>query len=510
MTGSERFQQLTRSAEVVANLKARSISGGTWAMAAGVIEFAMRIGFVALMARLLAPEYFGLISMVTAITTVAERFKDLGLSSATIQKADITHEQVSTLFWLNFATGLAATAAIAALAWPIASFYDDQRLVWITLALALSFPFSGAAIQHDALLRRQMKFARTALIQIGSSGLSIAVGIAMALYGFGYWALVGREVSRNLFNMIGCWLCFPWIPGRPSRAAGVGSLLQFGGYMSGFNLVWFLSSSVDQILIGKRFGAAPLGLYRQAYSLILAPFQQFLYPVGVVTESALSRLQNDREKFLRYYQKVVSIVGLLTMPLAVFMAVYADEIVRLTLGERWLEATPLFRILAISCFLRPVTTTLGAVMLSCGFSRRMFLLSIAESVTLVLLFFVGSRWGVQGVAWAHVAYMWLPFVIKAKISLKNTPVRTGQFLAAMTTPAITSLVMGGALLLFKQRFGFGHALPDLLAGAFVSLVVYFGLWLSMTRSRGLLLSLAGDFLAATKLDAVLGRFKRTA
>ena len=169
------------------------------ALVAECIDFAIRFGSVAVLARLLVPEYFGLLSMVTAITSIAERFKDLGLSSATIQKKEITHEQVSTLFWLNAGVGLATMLLVVGLAYPVSLFYSDARLISITAAITISFPLSGMAIQHQALLRRQMKFAHLAGIQIGSSVLSFALAIIMALKGFGYWALVAREVTRSVF-----------------------------------------------------------------------------------------------------------------------------------------------------------------------------------------------------------------------------------------------------------------------------------------------------------------------
>jgi O-antigen/teichoic acid export membrane protein len=138
-------------------------------MVAECADFAIRLGSVAVLARLLVPEYFGLLSMVTAITSIAERFKDLGLSNATIQKREITHEQVSTLFWLNAGMGVAMMLVVAGLAYPVSLFYADARLIPITSAIAIGFPLSGMAIQHQALLRRQMKFTQLAAIQISAS-----------------------------------------------------------------------------------------------------------------------------------------------------------------------------------------------------------------------------------------------------------------------------------------------------------------------------------------------------
>src|SRR5206468_9222764 len=132
---AERFKRLLESQATESDLKSRTIRSGAFAMGAEGVEFILRLGSIIVLARLLIPEQFGLIAMVTAITAVAERFKDLGLSVATVQRKEITHDQVSTLFWVNTATGVGIALTIAALAIPIERFYGEPRLLAICMAL---------------------------------------------------------------------------------------------------------------------------------------------------------------------------------------------------------------------------------------------------------------------------------------------------------------------------------------------------------------------------------------
>src|SRR5208282_6391661 len=129
----ERFETLLGSQAKTPTLKSRTVHSGAFAMGAEGVEFVVRLGSIIILARLLVPEQFGLVAMVTAITGVAERFKDLGLSVATVQRREITHGQVSTLFWINTATGLGIAFLVAALAVPIARFYGEPRLVAISM-----------------------------------------------------------------------------------------------------------------------------------------------------------------------------------------------------------------------------------------------------------------------------------------------------------------------------------------------------------------------------------------
>jgi O-antigen/teichoic acid export membrane protein len=199
-------------------LKDKAVRGGFNVMTAEVISAVLRTVSMLILARMLMPEHFGLIGMVTAITTIAERFKDLGLSTATVQVKKITHEQVSALFWINVGFSTLLMFIIAALAWVIAWFFGDHRLVGITLAISSSFFLGGLTVQHEALLRRQMRFGDLAWIRIVSDGLSTVVGIGLAWQGFEYWSLVWKEVARGAFAAAGTWFICRWWP----RSAGQG------------------------------------------------------------------------------------------------------------------------------------------------------------------------------------------------------------------------------------------------------------------------------------------------
>ncbi|MBV9674583.1 MAG: oligosaccharide flippase family protein, partial [Verrucomicrobia bacterium] len=205
MDGAERFRKLIDADRVSKDLKQTSVRGGFFSVGAEATDFVLRFGSILVFSRVLSPEYFGLYGMVVAVTLIFDRFKDLGLVNATVQKKDITHEQVSALFWINGAAGIVLMFIVMALAYPIAVFYKDMRLMPIALAQATTFPLAALALQHQALLRRQMRFGRIASIQVTVNLLSIGCGLFLALRGFGYWALVIREVSRNLFILIGTW-----------------------------------------------------------------------------------------------------------------------------------------------------------------------------------------------------------------------------------------------------------------------------------------------------------------
>ena len=229
-------------------MKQRAIRGGMITSACQGILFLLGIASTVVLARMLIPEHFGLIGMVAALTVLIERFQDIGLGDAIVQRKEITHEQVSTLFWINLGICFFFTILVALSAKAVAWFYNDQRLIWITVAFASNFVCSGLSIQHQALIRRRMRFDHFALIKIFSAIFGLAVAITLAWLGYGYWAFVWKELARSFLSTVLAWSFCPWRPGLPVRNAGVKSLLKFGGNVTGYNMLYYLTNNLDSIL----------------------------------------------------------------------------------------------------------------------------------------------------------------------------------------------------------------------------------------------------------------------
>lgn len=285
------------------DLSRRAMRGGSVVIGAEVLSSILRVVSTAVLARLFLPADFGLLSMVTSISLFAERFKDLDLADATVQSKEITHSQTSGLFWVDLFVCYVIAAVLASLSKAIAWFYGEPRLVGLTVVVASTFLFSGLVIQHQTLLRRQLRFGTVATIILSLVAASLAVGIALAYYGFGYWSLAARKLSRALFVFVGTWVACPWRPGRPQRRVGISPLLVFGRNVTAFNVVNFLSKSVDRILIDKLHGAYWVELYDNALKSLRLPVEQIRYPINTVALPALSALQTQPDKFGAYYEK---------------------------------------------------------------------------------------------------------------------------------------------------------------------------------------------------------------
>lgn len=238
-------------------LKQKSIRGGAATIFGQGLNFFIQIASLALLARLLSPTDYGLQGMVLTLTGVFTLFQDAGLSAATVQRDTLTHEQISTLFWINCAVGALFTILIATLGPLMVFFYRDHRLLWITVVSSTVFFLNGIVVQHRALLNRSMQFVTLAKIDAIALLLSTLICIVMAVLGFGYWSLVIRAVSTAVIAALGVFIVLPWLPGGPGRFSEVRPLMRFGGTVTLNSLVVYFAYNTEKILLGRFWGAAP-------------------------------------------------------------------------------------------------------------------------------------------------------------------------------------------------------------------------------------------------------------
>lgn len=426
------------------DLKGRSIRGGAVTLGAHSIKFALSLMSMVVLARLLTPADFGLVAMVTSLTGFVAMFKDAGLSMATVQREEINHAQVSTLFWINVALSLILMCLVGALAPVVAWFYDEPELVRVTLAIAATFIIGGLTPQHMALLKRQMRFTAMAGKDIAAMTAGVAVGITLARLGAGYWALIAMAATSALVDASLAWVLTGWIPGLPRRGTGVRPMLAFGGNLTAAKFINYFSRSADNVLVGWFWGAGALGVYAKAYALMTLPISKVLEPLGSIAVPALSRLQHQPSRYRNYYFTALSALAWITMPLMAVMAVSAEPLILIMLGPQWEATIPIFRILAVAGILQPIYSTVRWIFQSNGNGRGLLRLLGALAPLFIVSFLVGLPFGPSGVALAYtiVFLAALPFVFH--YTFRGTPLTMIGLLRTLIYPAFfaVSVVTG--------------------------------------------------------------------
>ena len=455
------------------DLKERTIRGGSARVCALAASFLLRVGSLMVLARLLEPRDFGLLGMVTAFTGILSLFRDFGLSAAAIQRATVTEEQTSTLFWINILVA-AILAVIAAVFAPVVStFYHEPRLFWVTIVVATGFLFNGAGVQHSALLQRQMRFTALAIIDVVALIVSTAVAIGAAKAGYGYWSLVAMTVSLPLTTTAGLWLASAWVPGMPRRGVGIRSMMRFGGTLTLNGLVMYVASNFEKVLLGRFWGAEALGIYGRAYQLIRIPTDNLNSAVGDVAFSALSRIQDDPERLKRYFLKGYSLVLALTLPITIACALFADDVVFVLLGSKWKEAAGIFRLLAPTMLIFAIANPLGWLLSSIGLVGRGLKIALVIAPLMIASYIVGLSYGPRGVAFAYSAVMTLWIIPVIAWCVHGTVISFWDILSVLLRP-LASIIPAAGLAFVVSRY-FGQALsplPRLLLESAVLFLTY--------------------------------------
>ena len=480
LTPSESADGFFDTAHLKPDLKGRFVRGTAVTTLGQAARFVIQTGSTVILARLLSPDDYGLVAMVTAVTGFIMVFKDLGLSTATVQKAQVNHQQISTLFWINVGISAVAMLVTAALAPAIAWFYKEPRLIWIGLALSTSFLFVGLSVQHQALLRRQMRFRAIVTRDIAAMLTGSVLAIVLAWKGAVYWALVAMQVGTAASGAIMLWLVCKWRPGWPVRRAGVRSMLRFGLNITGFQIVNYFARNADKMLLGRFHGPFVTGLYSKAYSLFMLPISQIRAPLTAVAMPALSHLQNEPARYARYYYRLISILAFVTMPLAGFLFVCSENIIRLLLGEKWMDANPIFKILAVVGFIQSVETMRGLTLVSLGMSKKYLKLGVFASAFFVLAFAVGVPWGARGIALSYVITDYLIMIPSLLYCFRGTPVSLAGFFGAISRPAVTSLA-AAAIMFLTFKFLMPNQPDFIVIGVCfaIGMASYFALWALM-------------------------------
>jgi O-antigen/teichoic acid export membrane protein len=450
-------------------LKLKSVRGGFVAVGAQGAKVLLQTGTLIFLARLLTPEDFGLTGMAATLTGFLGIFKDAGLSAATVQRLEVTHEQISTLFWMNLAVGTGLTTCTVLLAPAVVRFYGDPRLYWIVIITGTAFLFNGLIAQHGALISREMRFATQARIDLIALAVSSAIGIVMAFLGCGYWSLVLMGVVSSIVTAAGVLMAVSWVPGPPRRGAGVRAMLQFGGLATLNGLLVFLAWNAHSILLGRFWGANALGLYGRAYQLATLPVEQLTATLRGVAVSGLSAIQDDTDRLSRSFLSGYSLILSATVPIAIVCPMFAVEIVDVLLGAKWMSVAPIFRLLAPTSMVFALANPLSWLVIATGRAGRAVCITAATTPVVIIGIVLGLSNGPTGVAVGYSAAMVLILIPITAWSKHGTGIAWLDLWNVTRKPLFAGFLAGAIGLSAKMTFDAALA-PILVLAVGVGLI----------------------------------------
>ncbi|MEE4213086.1 MAG: lipopolysaccharide biosynthesis protein [Parvularcula sp.] len=395
----------------------------------------LQIAQLAILSRLLTPDDFGVVGMAVAVTGFVRLFQDMGLTNATIQRRNIDQSLVSALFFLNLAVGI-GLMLLCWLAAPVAGFvFDDVRVSLVIVFLALTIPLLALRAQHWALVSRRMEFLKLNIGQLTSNAAGMTVAcLAAWRTDLGYWSIVVGQLVSGMVDVGFFWIASNWVPSMPKPGSGVRSAVDFGIRIMLANILGWVWKQSDNALIGWRWGSAELGYYARAYSILLMPLMVISGPVASAVIPALSRLQDEHEKWADLFTRAARAVTAMSALVAAILFINAGFIIDLALGPGWDQSRMIFAVLVLSV-LPSITWELARfVFLSLGRSDVMLKCSLLAGPLHLVAFVIGLQHGPIGVAWGLVGVSWFLAVPILMISARTAGIPSMRLLIDVIPP----------------------------------------------------------------------------
>ncbi|MET0781289.1 MAG: lipopolysaccharide biosynthesis protein [Microbacterium sp.] len=446
--------------------------GGLWGRA--LLQMISTI----VLARLLTPADFGLITMVAAVMGVAELIRDFGMTGAIIQAQNLSERVWRSLLWMSAFIGALLAIAVALCAPLIAALYNEPKLVAVTLLMAPGVFLSGLVAPLQARATKELRFGILASLDVSTMALGVVVGIITALMGWGFWSLVAMAGAQFLVRTVVLWAVVKPKFGPPKIVREAWKLMGTGGSIFGAELLGYAEKNLDNVIIGAQLGPAVLGQYSRAYALFLLPLQQMNGPLGRVALPVLSTLREDGERYRRYIRSAALVIGYFTLPTYAVAAGVAQPLVLLLLGPNWSVAATIFSLLAIAGFAQAIGRLRTWIYISLGHSHRQFVYDLVARPIIIAGYFFGIWWG--GINGLVITYGILTIILLVPgfaFAIRGTFVKAHDIYGPLLRPAFMALVAFAASFFISRLVPTDLAILELLVGCFAALIVVAPLFL---------------------------------
>lgn len=437
---------MSTAAQPTDRIRSQVLRGIAWKVVSQLVRQGSRAIVAIILARLLAPHDFGLAAMVVVLSGLVLIFSDLALGAALVQRRNLTEKDKSTVFWTSLVAGVVFTVIGVACSGLVADFYGEPDVKPLFAALSLSFFITSLATVQTALLTREMDFKSLELRQIAATIVGAAVGISAAANGLGAWAIIAQQLTIAGASTILLWRFCEWKPRFTYSWLSFRDLGAFGGRVFGTRLLFYANRSADVLLIGRFLGAAAVGAYSIAYSVILFPFNQIAGPIQEVLYPAFSKMQEDPARMASMWIGVNRAVAAVSIPSLVGIIIVAPDFVAVVLGSKWAAAVLVIQILAWVGLLQSLQRLNSSILEARNRTKTLFRYSIVVLVASLAGFIGGLHWGIVGVATGYAISSTIVEPYYSWLTARALDVSLWTFVRAMTGVVIATGIMAACVL----------------------------------------------------------------
>lgn len=411
------------------------------------------VGFVigVILARLLAPEDYGVVGMLAIFFAVAGCFKDCGFGTALVQNKDRTEEDYSTAFIFNVLSSIILFLLFFFAAPLIADFYDMPILCEITRVTALSFIISGLTGVQYAKLNIDLKFKFRSQMSILGQLLSGATGLILAFMGFGVWSLVLQGLVGSAITGVVLWLSSGWKPKLRFSIKSFKQLWKFGVNMLGSGLINTIYNNLYTLVIGKFYNPASVGMYNRANGYASLPSSVIMDMALGVNFPILAKLQDDRDRLLRAYEKLLKVPFYILYPILVGLIVLAEPTIQVMIGEKWLPCVPYLQILCVGYMFYPLNGLNVNLLMVKGRPDLVLKMDFIKKPIGILLLVAAIPFGIMWMMVGKAAYSLIVYALNCYFTNKILDYGFVKQVKVLIPILLNSIVMG-AVILFTSYF----------------------------------------------------------
>lgn len=455
------------------SLKKKTVNGIVWSALDRFSTAGINFVFGLVLARLLMPSDYGVIAMLSIFMSVAQSFIDSGFSNALIRKLDRTETDNSTAFYFNIVIGIVCYFILFIAAPYIASFYETPILKDVTRIVGLNLVFNSLAVVQQALLTANIDFKRQSKISLFSAILSGIVGIIMAYFGYGVWALVVQSVGSSFLRMTLLWLTAKWRPRERFSFSSFRYLFGYGSKLLASGLLDTVYNNLYTIVIGKVFSSSQLGLYSRADQLGQFPATNVTGIVQRVTFPVLSSIQNEDDRLAVNYRKMLKLSAFIIFPLMAGLSAVADPLIRVILTDKWSGAIIFLQIICFALMWYPVHAINLNLLQVKGRSDLFLRLEIIKKIIGVATLCITIPLGLVAMCVGRIVTSLIALVINTYYTGKL--INVGYFLQMKDLMPIfvNSLIM--AVLCYAVQIPFENNWLKLLLALVIGVAYYFGI-----------------------------------
>lgn len=455
-------------------LKSKTIHALFWSFLERFGQQGIQFIISIILARLLLPEQFGLIAMLSIFMAIAQSFIDSGFGQALIQKQDSTYIDECSIFYFNILVGFLAAGLLCLAAPWIAGFYNQPLLVPLTYVLSLNMVINAFGLVQTTLLTKHIDFKTQLKASAIATAISGTIGVSMALNGFGVWSLVAQSLSSNLFRTALLWFFNTWRPSLVFSFASLRGMFAFGSRLLASGLLDTVFQNIYIVAIGKLFSPADLGFYSRAKGLQQLPVSNISTIIGRVTFPVFSSVQDDKPRLKRGVRKALLTLAMVNFPVMIGLAIVARPLVLVLLTDKWLPCVPYLQLLCVVGMLYPLHAINLNVLKAQGRSDLFLKLEVLKKILVVMAIAITYRWGIFAMIYGQIATSCLAYFLNAYYTGKMLDYPITEQIQDLMPSLMVASIMGGGIYALKYA-PIVNQLALLSAQIMTGIVLYAGI-----------------------------------